>query len=72
MITSDDGYDWRKAEQFELTPRRVVFDDGTAWEPERMERPFVLTDEVGKPRVLYVACKKSDHSCNMVLPLSLR
>lgn len=69
MITSDNGYDWRKAEQFELTPKRVAFDNGTAWEPERMERPFVLTDQAGNPRMLYVACKKGDHSYNIALPL---
>jgi hypothetical protein len=34
-----------------------------------MERPFVLVDQRGQPRMLYVACKKGDHSIILVLPL---
>lgn len=69
MIESANGLDWRRSAQFELTKRPAAFDDGVEWVPERMERPFVLTDAGGNPRFLYVACKKGNHSANIVLPL---
>lgn len=72
MIESRDGLEWRRSGQFELTKRVVAFDDGTDWVPERMERPFVLTDRRGRPQVLYVACKKGDHSVNLAIPLRSR
>lgn len=69
MIESENGLDWRRARQFELTRKSVAFDDGTVWEPQRMERPFVLASESGRPQVLYVACQKGDHSLILALPL---
>ena len=72
LIESADGLDWRPSAQAELTQRAVVFDDGVVWTPDRMERPFVLTDAQGVPQVLYVACKKGDHSVDLALPLRSR
>lgn len=69
MIESDDGLNWRRSAQFELTKRAVVFEDGEVWTPERMERPFVLADAQGVPQILYVACKKGEHSLNLALPI---
>lgn len=69
MMTSADGYQWSKAAQYQLTTRRVRFDDGSYWEAERMERPFVLTDTRGQPQWLYVAVKKGDRSYDLALPL---
>lgn len=69
MIESYDGLNWSRSAQFELTKRAVVFEDGEVWTPERMERPFVLADAQGVPQILYVACKKGEHSLNLVLPL---
>jgi hypothetical protein len=69
LITSKDGYHWEKAEQHEVTPKGIAFDDGSTWMPERMERPFVLTDEKGRPRFLYVACKKGDDSVNIAMAM---
>lgn len=70
MMTSHDGYTWEKATQYVLTPKEIPFDDGTIWKPDRMERPFVLTDGQGRPRMLFVACKKGDMSTDIALPLS--
>lgn len=67
-IESENGLDWRRARQFELTKRSVAFDDGIAWAPDRMERPFILADYLGNPRILYVACKKGGHSANIAIP----
>jgi alpha-L-fucosidase len=69
MIESANGLDWRRAKQFELTKRAIAFDDGVTWIPDRMERPFVLAGADGRPQVLFVACKKGDHSANIALPL---
>ena len=69
MMTSADGYNWEKAAQFELAKKGIPFDDGSTWMPERMERPFVLTDDDGKPLLLYVACRKGNDTANIALPL---
>jgi alpha-L-fucosidase len=70
MIESANGLDWHRSTPFELTRRVVAFEGGGSWEPERMERPFVLTDAAGRPQILYVACKKGEHSVDLALPLT--
>ncbi len=70
MMTSEDGYDWAKAGQYQLTPKRVAFDDGSDFEPDRMERPFVLTDAQGRAEMLFVACKSGDSSAIIGLKLT--
>jgi hypothetical protein len=69
MMVSENGYDWKDAEQRDLTTKIIHFDDGTSWVPDRMERPFVLTDDMGRPTHLVVACKKGDRSWNVILKL---
>lgn len=69
MITSTDGIKWDKAKQYNLTPKTIIFDDGTSVKPGRMERPFMLTDEKGIPQMLYCACKIGDISVNIALPV---
>ena len=69
MITSVDGYNWEKATQYKLTPKIIKFDDGSRWKPQRMERPFVLTDSQGQPILLFVACRQDNMSANIALPL---
>lgn len=71
MMTSADGISWEKAKQYKLISKGIPFDDGTIWMPERMERPFVLTDEKGSPIMLYVACKRENMSANIALPLKV-
>lgn len=69
MITSSDGIEWEKATQYRLTPKSIRFDDGSVWKPNRMERPFVLTDERGVPQFLFAACRKGGMSVIVALPL---
>ena len=72
MMTSKDGYAWERASNFEVVKKEIAFENGKAWKPDRMERPFVLTDEQGRPEILYVACKKDDQAVNIALPLTAR
>ena len=69
LITSKDGYNWAKAKNGTLAKKQILFDDGSTIKPDRMERPFVLTDESGKAIVLYAAIKKGDFACNVQIPL---
>ena len=50
--------------------KEVRMRDGTTWEPDRVERPFVLTDENGKPVCLYIAVKDDDISGNIAVSLA--
>ncbi len=70
LMTSVDGLNWERAKQYRLSPKEIRFDDGGVWKPERMERPFVLTDEKGRPEVLFVGCKKGDLAANFALTLT--
>lgn len=70
MMTSADGYHWEKAAQYRLSPKRIPFEDGSSWAPERMERPFVLTDGSGQAQMLFVACKRGDTAVVVALKLT--
>ncbi len=72
LVTSADGIQWGPAFHDTVCPKEVFFRDGTKWLPQRMERPFVLTDEKGKARLLFVAVKKGNRSGNVCLPLGRR
>lgn len=71
MMTSADGINWEKAKQYKLMSKGIPFDDGTVWMPQRMERPFVLTDEKGSPIMLYVACLRGNMSANIALSVRI-
>ena len=72
MITSEDGLNWEKSAQFELTPKVINFDDGTSWKPAMMERPFMLRDEKGTPTHLVVACGSTKHTSIVILPVKVK
>jgi hypothetical protein len=69
LITSADGYHWQKAQQSTAAKKEICFDDGSTLIPQRMERPFVLTDERGQPGLLFVAVYRGRDSFNVALPL---
>ena len=48
----------------------VKGDNGTIWKPDRMERPFVLTDDKGDAQILFAACKSGNRSFNIAIPLT--
>ena len=45
--------------------------DGTIWKPERVERPFVLTNEKGQPIMVYVAVADKNVNGNIAIPIHL-
>ena len=70
LISSTDGYNWGKAKPDKLTAKQIRFADGQIFKPDRMERPFVLLDENGKPQLLFVSVRKGNQTMNFHLPLN--
>ncbi len=68
-LVSDDGVQWRAADPFTFMEKELVLSDGTTWKPKRVERPFVLTDEKGRPDYLYIAVSDGGLSGNIAVPL---
>lgn len=68
MVASTDGTHWKKATEYALTPKKIRMADGSWLLPDRMERPFVYTEE-DEPLVLAVAVKKGDESYTVFLPI---
>lgn len=69
LITSEDGLNWNRASQFELTPKVIRFDDGAIFKPTMMERPYVLRDAHGEPSHLLVAVGRPGGTSIVILPL---
>lgn len=67
-IRSDNGLDWEKGEPFILTPKKILQKDGSILTPDRMERPFIYSED-GLPKVLSVAVKKGDESFLVMMPI---
>ncbi|MGN6436345.1 MAG: glycoside hydrolase family protein [Agriterribacter sp.] len=61
MVTSADGIHWKKAHEYIITNKELVMADGGIFKPQKMERPFVWTEE-DEPRVLSVAVKQDDET----------
>lgn len=72
LITSEDGLNWRRASQFELTPKVIRFDDGAIFKPTMMERPYVLRDAHGEPSHLLVAVGRPGGTSIVILTLVAR
>ncbi|WP_238389820.1 alpha-L-fucosidase [Arenibacter aquaticus] len=69
LVTSKNGTDWEKANEFVLKNKEILMEDGTTLEPDRMERPFVYQED-GIPKVLSVAVKKGNDSYNVFIPIA--
>ena len=60
MMTSQDGLNWEKAEDFEIMKKRISrTENPDPILPDRMERPFVFLED-NVPVVLSLAVKKGD------------
>ncbi|AZQ64000.1 hypothetical protein EI427_17740 [Flammeovirga pectinis] len=69
LFYSANGTDWQPHERSIFMKKEFTLKDGTVWTPERVERPFVLTDKTGKPTMLYVAVLDKNISGNIALPI---
>lgn len=60
MMTSQDGLNWEKAEDFEIMKKRISRTENLdPILPDRMERPFVFLED-NVPVVLSLAVMKGD------------
>ena len=69
LLSSKDSYQWKSEESSVFTKKEILLDNGEIWKPERMERPFVLTDKKGQPIMLFVAIKDKGVSGNIAIPI---
>jgi len=68
MVSSKDGVNWKKATEYSLMKKEVMQADKTYLKPDRMERPFIFTEN-GEPSVLSLAIKKGDDSYTIFVPI---
>lgn len=68
-LVSEDSMVWREAEPFTFMPKQFELSDGSIWKPSRVERPFVLTDDQGRPEWIYMAVADKGDSGNIAVPL---
>ncbi|MEZ4969162.1 MAG: alpha-L-fucosidase [Flavobacteriaceae bacterium] len=69
LVTSKNGTDWEKANEFVLKNKEILLEDGTTLVPDRMERPFIYREN-GQPKVLSVAIKKGEESYTVFIPIN--
>ncbi len=67
LVSSPDGINWKKANEHVLMLKSVKRKDGSTLKPDRLERPYVYTEN-GKPKVLSLAVKKGDESYSIFIP----
>ena len=68
LVTSKDGINWKKANEYVLKSKSLQLQDGSEIKPDRMERPFIYTEN-GEPKVLSLAVKKGDESYTIFIPI---
>jgi alpha-L-fucosidase len=68
MVTSPDGINWKKSNEFVLMPKKIQMNDGTIFKPDRLERPFIFYED-GKPKVLSMAVKNGNESYTVFIPI---
>ncbi len=68
MVTSPDGINWKKSNDFVLMPKRFLLDNGSVFKPDRLERPFILYED-GRAKVLSVSIKNGDESYPVFIPI---
>ncbi len=68
MVTSADGVHWQKATEYILMPKVVPMSNGDTLKPDRLERPFIYTEN-DEPEVMSLAVKKDDESYCIFMPV---
>jgi len=75
LLTSLDGLAWERAKHPLVSPKELRFADGARLPVQNLERPQLLLDDAGRPRVLYAACivgkGYEGHAFNVALPLQV-
>jgi hypothetical protein len=71
LFNSENGTDWHLDERSVFMKKEFTLSDGTKWKPERVERPFVLTNDKGQPIMLYVAVADKNVNGNIAIPIKL-
>lgn len=66
-LVSRDGLSWQPADPFLFMKKEFVMTDGSIWKPDRVERPFMLLDERGRPEMFYVGIRENDKEANIAL-----
>jgi hypothetical protein len=66
-LVSRDGLSWEPAEPFVFMRKEFAMSDGSIWKPDRVERPFMLLDERGRPEMFYVAILDGKKEANIAL-----
>lgn len=69
-FVSEDGEHWRPSETPVFMKKEFQMTDGSLWKPKRVERPFVLTDELGRPQMIYVAVLDGNRQGNLALKIT--
>lgn len=69
LVSSKNGINWKKANEHVLMLKSVKMKDGSVLKPDRMERPFIFSEN-GKPTVLSLAVKKGDESYSIFIPFT--
>ena len=72
LFNSENGTDWQLDERSVFMKKEFTLSDGTKWKPERVERPFVLTNDKGQPIMLYVAVADKNVNGNIAIPIKLK
>jgi hypothetical protein len=68
MVSSHDGINWDKANDYVVHQKKLDFTDGTTVKPDRLERPFVFVED-SEPQVLSLAVKKGNDSYIVFIPV---
>ena len=68
MVTSEDGVNWKKSNEFVVMPKVLHMADGSLFKPDRIERPFVFYEN-GRAKALSLAVKNGDESFSVFLPI---
>ena len=77
LMESGDAIDWHPVRHPKVLPPKIYYTDGTFYDANKnsFERPFLLFDKDGKPKILFGACGidadgvRRAHSFNMRIPL---
>jgi hypothetical protein len=69
FFKSDDGLKWNKHERAVFMKKEILLSNDSLWIPDRVERPFILTDSLGQPMMIYVAVADKNTSGNIAIPI---